>query len=158
MFCAINSPNGCSATCTCMGRIGDMDHMAAKTSKHYSCLKSLFIFFQTSPEFYSHWTSQKYCFRFGNFELTGFHMFFSLTWNPSMRAKTSKCYFSRKSLLSFFQTSPEFSSQRSSQKYCFGFLIFHITIFYDFFSKLALSALCHIGKPETGRGKFWPLQ
>ncbi len=33
----------------------------------------------------------------------------------------------------FFQTSPEFSSQWSSQKYCFGYSNFEFTIFNDFF-------------------------
>ncbi len=58
---------------------------------------------------------------------------FSLTWDP-IGAKTSKGYSPVKSLLNPFQLFLKFSSQWSSQKYCFGFLSY----FFIFQECLAL--------------------
>ena len=118
--------------------------MGAKTSKRYSNLKSLLNPFKL-PEISSQLSSQKY--GFWNFEFMIFHNFFSFAWrwdpNGSQNFKTLLL-----PQISFesFQPFLEFSSQLSSQKYCFGFLKFKFQSFHEFLNSTIVPGM---GKPKT---------
>ncbi len=101
------------------------DPMGAKTSKRYSSFKSLLNPFNLFLNFLLSGPDKSTVLDFWNFEFLTFQEFcsFSLTWDP-MGAKTSKRYSSLKSLLNPLKPFPEFSSELSSQKYCFGCLKF----------------------------------
>ncbi len=90
--------------------------------------------FQTFPEISSQWSSQNCVWDFWNFENWNFNEFysFSLTWDP-LGVKISKRYY--KSQRKYVQTSPEFSSQWSSQNSVLDFWNFEFLIINDFFFK-----------------------
>ncbi len=78
--------------------------------------------FQTFSEISSQWSSQEYCFGFLKFWVFDFSgiLFVFVNMVP-YGIQNFKTLLFPQITFDFFLTSPEFSSQWSSQKYCFGF-------------------------------------
>ncbi len=93
------------------------------------------FFFQTSPEFSSQWSWQKYCFGFLKIESRFFMIFFTLTWNP-MRGKVSKRYSVLKLLLNFSKLVLNFLPIGPHKRAVLDFWNFEFTIFHEFLSSL----------------------
>ncbi len=98
--------------------------MGANTLKCYSSLKSLLKPFKLFLKFLL-WSSQKYCFGFFNFWVFDFSgLFFGFVNMGPYRSQNFKTLLLPQITFESFQTFSEFSSQWSSRKYCFEFLIF----------------------------------
>ncbi len=94
--------------------------MEAQSSKRYPSLKSLLNSFKLLLNFFLSGPHKSTVLDFRNFEFLINQEFcsFSLAWDP-MGAKTSKTLLLPQITFESFQTFSEFSSQLSSQKYCF---------------------------------------
>ena len=101
--------------------------MAAKTSKRYSSLKSLLSPFNLFLNFLlsgPHKTTAT-VLNFGNFEFLIFQdFFFTFRKNRTLWEPNFKTLLLPEITSESFQPFPEISSQRSSQKCCFGFFEF----------------------------------
>ncbi len=127
--------------------------MGAKTSKRYSFPKSPLNLFKLF-EFFSQWSSKKYCFVL-IFEILSFwfsRIFFFFVFvymGPYGSQNFKNLLLPQIITFELFLTSPEFSSQWSSQKCCFGFCSFEFTIFNEFLKFTIVSYR------ETGYRVLW---
>ncbi len=107
--------------------------------------------FESFSEYSSHyWSSQKFCFeylKFLVFYFSGFFFFFFVFVNMGPYVSQNfKPLLLPQNTIGSFQPFPKFSSQWSSQKYCFRFLKFRLFWFLTIFKN---SPLYLMGKPKT---------
>ncbi len=125
-----------------------LDPTGAKISKRYSSLKSPLNLFKLFLNFLLRGPHKSTVLDYWNLSLQFFTIFFCFRSHGSKNLKT--LLFPQITFDFFFQTSAEFSSPWSSQKYCLEFFFFFLKFcVYDFFPKISNSPLYPMEKPKT---------